>query len=365
MEDLYPIAEHFSRQAGIADICELGSGNINDTFLVTTDAPAEPHFVLQRINPRVFADPRLVMQNIRTATDHMDRRLKERAAGDGARWEIPRLIRTRDGRDYLTGADGSFWRGITFLEGCRSFGSLTDDAHAREVGYGLGMFHALLSDLPPGRLADTLPGFHITPRYLRRYSEVLAARTPPGSAEERHCEAFIKDRTSFARVLEDAKEKGLLLLRPVHGDPKTDNIMMDNITGRAVGVIDLDTVKPGLVHYDIGDCLRSACNPLGEETEEWERVRFDPDICRAVLRGYFSEAKRFLSRSDIACIPDAVRLIAFELGLRFFTDHLEDDAYFKVRRPGHNLARALVQFRLAASIESQEATIRAIVGDLL
>ena len=137
--------------------------------------------------------------------------------------------------------------------------------------------------------------------------------------------------------------------------------MIDNATRQAVSIVDLDTVKPGLVHYDIGDCLRSSCNPLGEETERWEMVRFDPDLCQAVLQGYLSLAKDFLTENDYDYLYDAIRLIAFELGLRFFTDYLEGNVYFKANHPEHNLARALVQFKLTESIEDQAETIGAII----
>ena len=139
---------------------------------------------------------------------------------------------------------------------------------------------------------------------------------------------------------------------------------MTGCSGQAISIVDLDTVKPGLVHYDIGDCLRSGCNPLGEETGKWEEVQFDTDLCRAILRGYLSKAGGFLTDNDIAYIYDSSRLLTFELGLRFFTDYLEGDVYFKVNRPGHNLARALVQFRLTESIESRAALIQDIIRDM-
>ena len=140
--------------------------------------------------------------------------------------------------------------------------------------------------------------------------------------------------------------------------------MLDTATRQAVALVDLDTVKPGLVHYDIGDALRSGCNPQGEETDAWETVRFEPDLCRAMLQGYLPVARDFLTETDYVYLYDAIRLIAFELGLRFFTDYLAGNVYFKARRPEHNLARALVQFKLTESIESQAAAIGAISRDL-
>lgn len=354
----------FRPEGKIVNIREFGSGNINNTFLVTMDSGMGKRFILQRINIRVFNRPALVMRNMSVSMEHALRRLRRMPLDAGRRWELPCVLLTGDGRDHWLDAEGSFWRAIRFIDNSRSFDTIKDIEQAGEVGFALGMFHTLLSDLSPGRLADTLEGFHITPRYLRHYNEVLANHGAVESPEVNYCVKFVNERSAWAHVLENAKEEGKLCLRPIHGDPKVDNIMIDNDTGQAVGIVDLDTVKPGLLHYDIGDCIRSGCNPMGEETAQWETVRFDPDFCRAILHGYLSMAGGFLSGNDFDYLYDSIRLIAFELGLRFFTDYLEGNVYFRVNRPGHNLARALVQFRLTESIESQEATIRAIIRDV-
>jgi hypothetical protein len=143
-----------------------------------------------------------------------------------------------------------------------------------------------------------------------------------------------------------------------------NNILFDRQTQLAVSVVDLDTVKSGLVHYDIGDCLRSGCNPVGEETNQWEDVQFDTELCQGILQGYLSMAQSFLSEYDYAYIYDAVRVITFELGLRFFTDYLAGNIYFHVKYPEHNLLRSLVQFRLVESIESQQTVINKIIKDI-
>jgi hypothetical protein len=350
--------------ARIIDIREYGHGNINNTYLVTMDITGEKHFILQRINTQVFRQPELVMLNMSIATKHARIRLQQMQLREGRRWVIPRLLVARDGRDHWLDPEGSFWRAVSFIEAAQSFDTIQDIRHAREVGYALGMFHTLLSDLPPDRLSDTLEGFHITPRYLRHYDEVLTKYRGDRSPEVDYCLQFVSRRSEWAHILETAKQLGRLHLRPVHGDPKVNNILMDTADGRAIGIVDLDTVKPGLVHYDIGDCLRSGCNPLGEETGQWEEVRFDTDLCRAVLQGYLSTASGFLTGNDFEYLYDSVRLIAFELGLRFFTDYLEGDVYFKVHSTEHNLVRALIQFRLTESIESQEAAIQKIIRDI-
>ena len=312
----------------------------------------------------MFRQPELVIQNMRTCTEHIRQRLQRVHLSAGRRWEVPSVLLTHDGRGLWLDSAGSFWRAISFIEGSQSFDTIRDIRHACEVGFALGIFHTLLSGLPPDRLTDTLKGFHITPLYLRHYEEVLAKSKGDNSPEVNYCLQFISERNTWAHVLENAREKGRLRLRPIHGDPKVNNIMIETATGQAISIVDLDTVKPGLIHYDIGDCLRSGCNTLGEETEQLEKVHFDPDLCKAILQGYLSIAREFLAENDFSYIYDSIRLIAFELGLRFFTDYLEGNVYFKVRHPEHNLARALVQFKLTESIESQEKAIRKIIQEI-
>jgi Ser/Thr protein kinase RdoA (MazF antagonist) len=158
-------------------------------------------------------------------------------------------------------------------------------------------------------------------------------------------------------------ERGELTLRTTHGDPKVGNIMVDEATGRGTCIVDLDTVQPGLVHYDIGDATRSACNPAGEDAPELSSVIFDLDLFTTIYRGYQSHAKDFLSQADHRHLFDCIHLIPLELGIRFLADHLAGDVYFKVRYPGHNLRRALVQFKLAESIETRENAIRKVLGE--
>ncbi|WGV25226.1 phosphotransferase enzyme family protein [Halotia branconii] len=361
-ENLVAIAGQFTLQGQVTGVRAFGSGNINDTFLVTLAASGEKHFILQRINTQVFRQPQLVMQNMRILTEHVHQRLQ--CTPVNRRWEVPRVLLTKDAQDYCNDAEGSFWRAISFIKGSQSFDTLGDRSFAPEIGYALGMFHNLISDLPAEKLADTLEGFHITPLYLQNYIEILAKTTARQSPEVNYCLQFVSDRQTFAHILENAKATGKLPLRLMHGDPKINNVMFDTVTQQAVSVIDLDTVKPGLVHYDIGDCLRSGCNPAGEETEQWEDVYFDTDLCQGILQGYLAIAKAFLTENDYAYMYDAIRLIAFELGLRFFADYLAGDVYFKVKHPEHNLIRAIVQFKLTESIESQENQIRTIIQDM-
>ena len=357
-------ADQFKTQGNLINIRPYGKGNVHDTFLVTLDGPAETKFILQRINTRIFHQPGLVMQNLRIFSEHVRNKLLHFPLDSGRRWEVPLVLLTKTGQDHWIGPDGAFWRALSFIDQAQTFNTIQNTEHAGEVGFALGMFHALTHDLPVEKLADTLEGFHITPGYLRHFDAVVGKKTPPNSPEVKFGLAFVNHRRTGVDFLETAKKKGALKIRPIHGDPKVNNVMIDSTTRQAITLVDLDTVKPGLIHYDFGDCLRSCCNPLGEDTEQWEAVRFEPDLCRAILRGYLSKAGNFLTENDYSFLFEAIRLIAFELGLRFFTDYLEGNIYFKVQHKTQNLNRALVQFKLTESIEAQASTLRTLIGDL-
>ena len=357
------VAEAFHGEGQITGITPLGSGNVNDTYLVESGGSLS---VLQRINTAVFTQPELVMHNLQQLSQHMQEKLQRKPpALHNRRWEHPRLICTQSSdQSWHCCEAGGFWRSLSFIPQAESVDVIQTADQARELGSGLGLFHALISDLPVDSLADTLEGFHITPLYLEAYRNALASGARQGSDASRFCMAFIHEREGLVPLLEEAKRRGKLPLRPIHGDPKINNVMLDRSSGRAVALIDLDTVKPGLVHYDIGDCLRSCCNRLGEETTALDAVRFDLDLAQAILEGYLAEAGGLLTPLELQLIPDAARLISFELGLRFFTDHLNGNVYFKAQHPEHNLQRALVQFRLTASIEAQMEPLRRLVQRL-
>ncbi|WP_216905315.1 aminoglycoside phosphotransferase family protein [Synechococcus sp. CCY 0621] len=363
--DLASIAAAFDLPGRLCSLEPLGNGNVNDSYLVVCEGPPLRRFVLQRLNRRVFPRPELVMANMIAISEHVEARLNQGCALLGERrWQHPRVLLSRADQRPWVEQDGGFWRLITFIESSRSFDVVASAEQAREVGFGLGIFHHLISDLPPARLADTLEGFHVTPRYLELYDAVLASAPYAMGSDVRHCQAFVEKRRSFVPVLETARVSGQLRLRPIHGDPKVNNVMLEASSGRACALVDLDTVKPGLIHYDIGDCLRSCCNPVGEEAADLEAVHFDIDLCREVLSGYLAAASAFLTTADYDHLYAAIRLISFELGLRFFTDHLAGNVYFKTDRPDHNLQRALVQFRLTESIEAQEGRILELIADL-
>jgi Ser/Thr protein kinase RdoA (MazF antagonist) len=356
------IAAAFDLSGRIVHVSPYGHGLINDTFVVSIDTGHRA--ILQRINRHVFPRPEQIIENLRTLTDHIRRRqTSDKAAA--RELQLPRIYSTRDGKDSVVDAHGGFWRAMSFVENTCTLETIADTSQAEEVGFALGRFHTLIHDLDPARLHETLPGFHNAPNYLARFTEAsVRRRETPDNTELRDCLAFVEARRNLADVLKTPWHEGKLLIRPVHGDTKLNNFLFDAENGRAVSLIDLDTAQPGLIHFDIGDCLRSCANPAGESPGNLAAIHFDLDICHAVLMYYFSEANAFLTPYDHHYIYDAIRLIPFELGLRFLTDHLEGNHYFKTDWPGQNLHRALAQFALTSSIERNEARIRSLIKGL-
>lgn len=358
----HKVAEAFNLGGEIRDIQPYGHGLINDSFVVTTTTGRRA--ILQRINQRVFPEPVRIMENLRTLVNHVRRHKSTGKVAARELW-LPEMFSARNGKDYVTDARGGFWRALGFIENTRVLETISSTGQAEEVGFAMGRFHALISDLDPARLYETLPGFHNAPAYFTRFLRASARpRRASADPELLYCLSFVEARWGLTRALETARREGKLMIRPIHGDPKLDNFLFDAKDDRVVSLIDLDTVQPGLIQYDVGDCLRSCCNPAGESPPDAASVRFDLDICHAILRRYLSETRGFLTPEDYRYLYVAIRLIPFELGLRFLTDHLEGDRYFKTDSPGQNLHRARIQFALTAAIEHDEEKIRSLIAGL-
>lgn len=360
------VAEQFEVSGRLASILPTGSGNVNDTYLAVFRTHfSEERIIVQRVNTRVFTHPEWIMENMSILTNHCHKQLQAESADADRIWQLPRIVPCRDGQDFFRDEEGSFWRALTLIASAKSFDVAQSTEHAFEVGMVLGQFHRLLSTMNPLSLRDTLPGFHETPKYLDKYDEIVgtaeARELVESSMEMRNLMRFVEERRAFAYVLQQALEAGELEVRLIHGDPKVSNIMIDSDTGKGTAIIDLDTAKPGLIHYDFGDAVRSLCNREGEEAAEVSRVAFDVDLCEAFVRGYLIHAKAFLTKHDRKYLYDAIRLITFELGLRFLQDYLAGNRYFKVKSPEQNLQRARVQFRLCESIETRKRQIKDVI----
>lgn len=331
----------FLPDASIVRLDPLTQGNINDTWRV--ELAGGRRLILQRLHSEVFTDPGMVMANVRTVTDHLN-------GISQADLTFFRLVRNPQGQDHYLDPAEKCWRLLTHIDNSRTLAQVRTPQQAEAIGSLLGRFHLLTADLDPHALGDPLPDFHITPSYLAHYDGLVKAEQP-ASKEERFCRHLIEALRPTVSLLEEAR--GELSFRVIHGDPKAANFLFAEDEDRAISLIDFDTVKPGLLLHDLGDCLRSCCNPLGEAPSDPGITTFDPELFQALLAGYLAQAGHLLTAGDRELLVAATALISFELGLRFFTDHLAGDRYFKVGRRGDNLHRALVQFHLHLSITGQ------------
>lgn len=358
------ILTHFKTQGTFVKAERFGSGLIHDTWLCSFTEGDTPHqYILQRINTAVFQQPQKLMENMAVVTSHIVSRLRTQGVAAPEKHALS-LVPAWSGKSYVLDSSREYWRVFPFIDSGGVFDTVGDPDLAYEIGRGLGGFHALVSDLPTRRLNLVLRGFHHTQTYLKECDDALREDTNNRAQEVQPEIAFIKGRISLAQALTAAMDTGRIPLRVVHNDPKVNNVLVHVITRKAICMIDLDTVMPGLAPVDFGDCIRSACNPAGEDAKDFSTVRLDLQLFEALAGGYLGEARAFLTENEIAMLPLAIKVVTFELGLRFFTDYLCGDTYFKITYPDHNLHRARVQFLLLESIEKAEGEMASIVKEI-
>ncbi len=343
------ILPHYFDNPDEVQLIALGEGNINDTYLASSSKGA---IILQRINSLVFDRPEHIIRNL----EHITRKLQATKTAKKGRWEDVQLLPTRKGKPFTRDRQNNIWRALSYIENSVTLNHIENTQQARCAGQALGRFHQQVASLDIHVFTSPLPGFHVLSGYLNTYDSL--SRQCTDSDTIRRCDNYIQDNRYLALSFErNIKEQGIPL-QITHGDPKIGNILFDQETKKAVSIIDLDTVGPGYLHHDIGDCLRSVCNRSGETGTD--SIEFDLSLCEATLQGYFQETTTCMAKCSL--IFDALRAITFELGLRFFTDHLNGNIYFKCKGPTDNLQKALVQFKLCADISRKEKAIRALTN---
>lgn len=323
----------------VVSVTSLGAGNINDTFLVEK---AEGRFVLQRINREVFPSPALLVENYSTIAKYL--------AGSSD-FQLPSLLKTSSETYFHIDEEGEIWRATEYLNSTVQL-SVASELQAHSMGRTLSFFHSLAQQISLSEIADPLPGFHNLPAYLTSFDSLYGDSSL--LRRDARCELVIQELRSQADLLEEGKRAGKLPQQVIHGDPKCDNFIFDE-RSQAIGMFDFDTAAVGLLQYDLGDCLRSCCNPAGELAGV---PAFDLDLCKAILKGYGE------SVSVPEFVFESVLLLSFELGLRFYTDHLMGNKYFRVAKDGLNLHRARRQFILLDDIRKKETQIRQIIDEL-
>jgi len=357
MQDkLTTIAQNFDLQGKIVSVSRLGSGHINDTFLVKTD---QQSYVIQRINHEVFKNPAAVMENIQLICQHQIKKLKKE--NQPIDRQVLQIIPTYQNRLYLVDADSNFWRTYLYVPDTLTF-NIVENAHqAFQAGKGFGRFQRYLSDLNPYLLHETIPRFHSLAWRYEQLEEAICRDACQRVNEVSNEIDFALLRKNLAKQLTDYVNDGTLLLRVTHNDTKINNILMDSKTEEAVCIVDLDTAMAGSVIYDFGDLMRTSLSLSSEEEKDLSRVKIRIPIFQALVAGYLSEAESFLTEKEKSLLVFGGKIITLMMGIRFLTDYLYGDIYYKTHYSTHNLDRCRTQFQLVRLIEHHERELEQII----
>ncbi|MBR5218116.1 MAG: aminoglycoside phosphotransferase family protein [Clostridia bacterium] len=359
------IVQHFCVEGTPRSARPMGNGHINTTYLVITQTEdkKEKQYTLQAINKYVFKDPEAVMKNIVAVTEHIEKKLAE--YGKNVDRGVLRVVPAKDGRYFYLDSDGEYWRVYSYIDKSHTMDFVQDPDQLYAAGVGFGNFQNMMADFPMSQLTETIPDFHNTPS---RYQQLLDAisEDPCGRVALVKEEIdFLKNRESELGILTNAQQRGELPLRVVHNDTKFNNILFDDETNEALCIIDLDTVMPGLAASDFGDAIRFAASTAEEDETDLSKVSVNMELYKSFAKGFLSALDGKLTRAEIETLHWGVKIITMEIGMRFLTDYINGDKYFKIHREHHNLDRARCQLALAKSMEENFDEMYRIIMDFV
>lgn len=346
-EELLNILDQFTLAEKVVSAEPFGNGHINDTLKVTNEK-GEIKYVLQRINHLIFTNVDMLQNNINTVTTHIRKKLEAKGESDIDR-KVLTFLPTKDGKPYYFDGD-SYWRVCLFIPNSKSYEEVTPEL-SYKAGKAFGDFQSMLSDLPEGSLGETIPNFHNMEFRLQQFHDAVKANAAGRLEEVKDLIEEVEKRAEAMCIQERLYREGKLQKRTNHCDTKVNNMMFDADTDKVLCVIDLDTVMPGFVLSDIGDFIRTGANTGAEDDENLDNVNVNMDIFKAYTRGYMETAKAFLSPLEISLLPYGGRLLTYMQTVRFLTDYINGDTYYKIHSPKHNLIRTKAQFKLLQSLE--------------
>ena len=355
--NLANIFNQFQLEDKVTSVEPFGNGHINDTLLAKTNE-SKPKYILQRINHHIFKDVEMLQNNIHTVTSH----IREKLAASGET-DIDRKVLTffpaKDGKYYHFDGE-SYWRVCLFIPDSKTYEEVNPE-FSYEAGKAFGHFQEMLSDIPEGTLGEIIPNFHNMEFRLEQFREAIDANAAGRLDEAQEMVNELLQRSETYCIQEKLYREGQLKKRINHCDTKVNNILFDK-NGKVLCVIDLDTVMPGFVLSDIGDFIRTACNKGAEDDENLDRIQVNMDIFKAYTRGYMETAKDFLSPQEIRMLPYGGRLLTYMQTVRFLTDYLNGDTYYKIHSPKHNWQRSLAQFKFLRELEAKAPEMYAFMA---
>lgn len=355
--NIQDIFNSFDVRGAAASITPFGSGHINHTYKVITDTG--DNYLLQKINHFVFKDVAGLMNNLVQVTGHLKNKLAAMPGASPAK-EVLTLIAAKDGAYFIKDDEGGFWRVFVFLSKTKSYDQVLTEKQAFEGGKAFGRFQALLSDMDAGLLVDTIPDFHNIASRLGQLDRAIAADSAHRLGKVSAEIEFINERREKRMIILETGRKGLLPKRIIHNDTKFNNVLLDE-RDQVQCVIDLDTVMPGYVAYDFGDAIRTIINNAAEDEADLRLINLNLPLFTAYTKGYMQQAGGFLTEAEVDSLVEGVLLFPYMQGVRFLTDYLNGDTYYKIHSPWHNLQRAKAQLELARKLEEAKETLNQII----
>ena len=355
------VIENFQFEGEYTEGIPYGSGHINDTFRVTFQQKGETkRYILQRMNNQIFLNPEELMENVVGVTSWLRKKIVENG-GEPER-ETLNLVPAKDGKAFYKDSEGEYWRVYLFIEGAKTYDLVENQEDFYQSAVAFGRFQGLLADYPAETLHETIQDFHNTVKRLDTFKKAVEADACGRAAQVQEEIQFVLDREALAHKLCDMQAEGKLPLRVTHNDTKLNNIMIDDETRKAICVIDLDTVMPGLSVNDFGDSIRFGASTGAEDEPDLSKVSCSMELFELYTKGFVEGCKGSLTEEELDMLPVGAMTMTYECGMRFLTDYLEGDHYFKIHREGHNLDRCRTQFKLVKDMEEKWNQMNEIVN---
>lgn len=355
------VIENFQFEGEYTEGIPYGSGHINDTFRVTFQHKGETkRYILQRMNNQIFLNPEELMENVVGVTSWLRKKIVENG-GEPER-ETLNLVPAKDGKAFCKDSEGEYWRVYLFIEGAKTYDLVENQEDFYQSAVAFGRFQGLLADYPAETLHETIQDFHNTVKRLDTFKKAVEADGCGRAAQVQEEIQFVLDREALAHKLCDMQAEGKLPLRVTHNDTKLNNIMIDDETRKAICVIDLDTVMPGLSVNDFGDSIRFGASTGAEDEPDLSKVSCSMELFELYTKGFVEGCKGSLTEEELDMLPVGAMTMTYECGMRFLTDYLEGDHYFKIHREGHNLDRCRTQFKLVKDMEEKWNQMNEIVN---
>ena len=347
--NLQAISSQFSIDGNIVSVKPFGNGHINDTYLIETEGET-PNYILQRKNHLIFKDVPAMMENIDRVCKHIEKKLREENDPNIDKKTIKQIL-THNKKLYYKDEQGNFWAMLNFVSNSKSVEMIEKPEMAEVAGIAFGRFQKQLADLPGGPLSETIKDFHNIYFRINNFEKAKASNPVERLAKVQTEVNEIESRMEQMKTLQKLADAGKLPIRVTHNDTKINNVLFDKDTDEILAVIDLDTVMPGLVHFDFGDAMRSAANTVEEDETDLTKIKFNIEVFRYFAKGFLSETKDTLTKAEIELLPHSCQFMTYIMALRFLTDYIDGDTYYKIKHPEHNIERARNQIKLIQEID--------------